>query len=140
MATINGIPIYVLSETRNYDNEVSDHPVETGFNVSDHVEQKPTVFNLRGEYTGPDAGQVDAQLRTLRRSGELVNYVGRGSIYRCAIQSYSTEVDSSIANGFRFNMTIKEIRIAQSSTVNLLSPNVRAQVREVGNAGRVQVV
>ena len=137
MASINGIPIYVISEERQYENETTDHPVEDGQDITDHVINLPIVFRIEGEYTGPDAGQIDAQLRELRK-GRFVKYVGRALMYNAVIESYSSNVDSSIANGFRFSMTLKNVRIAKTSTVSLLSPAMKAQVKEVGNAGRVQ--
>ena len=138
MASINGIPIYVISEERQYENETTDHPVEDGQDITDHVINLPIVFQIEGEYTGPDAGQIDAQLRTLRRTGQLLKYVGRASMVYAVIESYVSSVDSSIANGLRFSMTIKNIKLAKTSTVSLLAPAMKAQVKEVGNAGRVQ--
>lgn len=138
MANINGVPIYVINEERIYDNETTDHPVENGQDITDHVINKPTVFRIEGEYTGIDAGQVEAKLRTLRR-GELVRYIGRGSLTNAVFESYRSSADSKIANGFRFFITLKQISVAKPSTASLLAPAIRSQVKEVGNAGRVQV-
>lgn len=138
MASINGIPIYVISEERQYENETTDHPVEDGQDITDHVINLPIVFQIEGEYTGPDAGQVDVQLREIRKTGQLVKYVGRASMVNAVVESYVSNVDSTIANGFRFSMTIKNIKLAKTSTVSLLAPAMKAQVKEVGNAGRVQ--
>lgn len=140
MADIDGIPIYVIQESHKYDNDVSSHPVESRSDVTDHVERKPVEFSLTGEYAGPDAANVHRELIRKRYSGDLVEYKGRGKLSNAVILSFQTDRNSSIANGFTFSMTLRQVSIARSSSVNLLSPNVRAQVKEVGNAGRVQVI
>ncbi|MBU8908500.1 phage baseplate protein [Desertibacillus haloalkaliphilus] len=138
MASINGIPISVIDEDRNYDNESTDHPVEEDQDITDHVINNPITFRITGEVTGDNAAQIDAQLRELRR-GELVRYVGRAILPNAVFDSYRTTVDSRIANGFRFTLTLKQVKLARPSTVSLLSPEIRSQVKDVGNAGRVQV-
>lgn len=140
MAMLGDIPIHVITESRAYNNKIAEHPVERGADVADHVEQEGVYFDLSGQYTGPDAAQVEARLRQLRNNPEPVTYVGRGMMINAVIENLNTRGNSSIANGFEFTMTIKQVRIARPSTVSLLDPGIRAQVKEVGNSGRVQAV
>lgn len=138
MARIGDVEIYVIDESRMYNNKTTDHPVEEAQNVADHVENDPIVFRISGEYTGEDAAQVHSRLIKMRNERQPVTYIGRGRLINCVIESFTENVDSKIANGFRFTMTLKQIRIAKTSVVNLLTPNVRAQVKEVENKGRIQ--
>lgn len=140
MAMLGDIPIDVIRESRSYNNKIAEHPVERGADIADHVDQEGVYFDLSGQYTGPDAAQVEARLRQLRNNPEPLTYTGRGMMVNAIIETFNSSAHSGIANGFEFSMTIKQVRIARPSTVSLLDHSIRSQVKDVGNAGRVQAV
>ncbi|KAB8139262.1 hypothetical protein F9U64_01160 [Gracilibacillus oryzae] len=138
MARLGNVSFFILSESHNYKNTITEHPVEDGNDIADHVGSTPTTFNISGMCTGQDAPSKYAQLLELFRKKEPVTYVGRGRINTVVIESFPSDRDADIANGFNFSLTLKQVRIVKTSTVDLLAPEVRAQVKDVGNAGRVQ--
>jgi hypothetical protein len=137
MATINEMYLLVESEDPQYGVDVTDQPVETGINLTDHVRRKPIGFAISGFIVGPDAAQIRATLIKYMETGELVYFDGRNA-FKGLITDISTKHDYKVANGYSFTMSLKEIRIAQSSyTLNLPQP-VKLQVAPVVSAGRKQ--
>ena len=135
MARLGSIDFVLIEEERAYENEVTSHPVEGG-EISDHVVTQPVTYRIEGEYTGPDAGSVHSEFLKLRNSGEPVYYSGRSAMGNTVIENFTSIVDESIANGFRFSLRIKQIRIAQPSAVALLPASLKADVSEIKNVGR----
>jgi hypothetical protein len=125
----------VGNERPDFFNEVTDRPVENIGNVTDHVENKPIILNIDGHVTGTDAGEKIAKLREYYFKKEIVKYIGRNAFSNVVIESLSTEHNNRVANGFTFNITLKEIKIAISERVELLTPTIKTQVKQVGNKG-----
>lgn len=139
MARIGKIEFVLISEERTFSNEITSHPVESGAEVSDHVINQPMTYQIEGEYTGRDAPSKHAELVKLYREGKPVYYSGRAAMWNAVIESFSSTVDQNIANGFRFSMTIKHIRIAEPSAVAMLPAKLRAEVADKKNKGRKKV-
>ncbi|NGP45964.1 hypothetical protein G4V62_13780 [Bacillaceae bacterium SIJ1] len=138
MASIGGVHFNVISESRNYNNEVTSHSVEDDKTITDHVKPDPISFAIEGIVT-TDASTVHRDLLRLRASKTLLDYKGRSTIKNVIIERLKTDVDEKIANGFNFSMTIKQVRLARPSTVNLLPVSLKADTSDIGNAGRVQL-
>lgn len=114
MALINGIYVFVQDETVDYSVEISSHPVEKGIDISDHARTQPYVINLSGEIVGTDAAQKRAQVEALLTQKALITYQGRNVKYNGMIETFSTGHPNTIYGGCSFEMTIKEIRVANS--------------------------
>ena len=69
---IGSIEIEVtLDESHNYINEVTDYPVEEGFNISDNVYQKPEEITLTGMYSDtPLTTNQDQFVESMKGAGE----------------------------------------------------------------------
>lgn len=139
MARLGDVSFFIIDESHNYEKNITDHPIEDGRSVSDHAERQPTTFDVTGEVAGENAPETHLALIRQWRESEPATYVGRGKLTTAVIESLNTSRDANIAGGFYFTMTLKQVRIARTSTVDLLSPPVRAQVKDVDDAGRVQV-
>lgn len=106
----------VESESPQYSNEITSHPVESGQDVSDHIKQTPIKFNINGVVTGDDAAQKLETLKQYRNSGQLLQYVGRNLIKNVVIEDLSTQHNATVRNGFAFSIALHQIRIATSQT------------------------
>lgn len=115
MATINGMYIFVESESVDAGVEVTERPVETGIAISDHVKRNATVLTLSGEIVGSNAANILAQIKKLQREGGVCSYSGRNTFSNCLITSFSTSHPNTIWGGCEFSMTLKEIRVASTS-------------------------
>lgn len=138
MARLGDVSFFLVDEGHNYESDITDHPVEFEQNIADHVKNRPVVFDITGKVTGDDAASVHLSLTKIWRSRQPVIYVGRGRIDNVVVGSLSTTRDNTNKHGFNFTLRVKQVRRAKPSTINLLAPSVRSQVKEVSNAGRVQ--
>lgn len=134
----------VPSETHTLSNTVTDHPVESGANVSDHSRPEPimlaldcvisntpltTVQQQRAIRLGtvdftaehaleimPGRAQITyEQLEALRRTGALLSVVTTLKVYRnMVIQSLTVPRSAQTSNGLHFTIAFKEIRVVQN--------------------------
>lgn len=131
----------VTNETPTFPNEITDKPVEKGQNVADHISNQPITLTVDGVVIGADAADKLQKLRTYRNEGALLQYVGRNILGNCVIQELQTSHDSSIRDGFKFTLRLREIRLAQIQMAMIArpsSPAVATQSSGVGNKGRQQ--
>ena len=115
MALLNGIYIFVKNENVDYALDVTDHPVEKGINISDHARRQSYTISLSGEIVGEDAAKKRSQVETMLNNASLISYQGRNIKTNGIIKSFSTGHPYSIKGGCSFEMTIKEVRVANSS-------------------------
>ena len=118
---------------------VTDKPVESGQDVSDHVKQNPSIINLRGQMTEDAAGKLQV-LRKYQKEGTLLKYVGRNVYPNMVIEEIDREHDARNRLGFQFNIKLKQVRIATAKEVeiNIASPKDATKVKPVTNKGKQQ--
>ena len=114
MATINGLYVFVKDENVEQGVDSAAHAVERGLDLTDHVRRKPLQLTLTGEIVGPNAASIRSQLAELMFAGTRVTYSGRTYGGNLQIQSFKTEHPYTIKGGMSFNMTLKEVRLAES--------------------------
>lgn len=117
MALINDTYVFVESEDVTRENIASNHPVEEGIDLTDHVRQSPLVLTLTGEMVGDDYEDDITQIEQMQKDGELVEYVGVNILSSALISKFTTTHDGAIYGGCRFTAELKEIRIAASPYV-----------------------
>lgn len=117
MAYINQYYLFVDGdgETANRSVSISDHPVEEGMVITDHVQRDPLELRISGKLVGADAETVRSNLETLQKNGSYVKYIGKEIISNAVILSFDTSRDIEMDGGMSFDMTIREIRVAQSA-------------------------
>lgn len=120
MAYINQYYVFVDSdgESTNRSVSISDHPVEEGMVITDHVKREPLEIRISGKLVGADAETVKTNLETLMKSGSYVRYIGKEILSNAVILSFDTSRSIKVDGGMSFDMTIREIRVAQSAYRN----------------------
>lgn len=116
MATINNLYIFVEDESLSHNVESLSHPVEKGFVITDHVQRKAIELSVKGkivDFGGSKAFDILSQIKELQKSGSLITYMGRNNLQNLQIQNFSTTHPYTNWGGCDFNMTLKEVRIAQ---------------------------
>ena len=120
MALINGIYVFIDGDGENVTKDVerSEHPIEDGSVITDHVRRKPIELSLSGKIV--KRGEVAAsttikQIEKLKDSGTLITYVGRNALSNMQITSFQTGHPNSVWGGCTFSMTMKETEIAKPS-------------------------
>lgn len=140
MAKIDNVEFNVLSESRPHENEVTSHPVEKGVDITDHIQKQPMTYSVEG-FVGDSESPEEKHLalKYLWARGDVVKYSGRGVLPKCVVENFTSNVDESSKKGFDFSLTLREIRVANPSTVSTLPVNLKVDADDVGSAGRVQV-
>lgn len=128
----------VESETPDYSNDITDNPVESGVDVSDHVRPHPPSLSISGTITGDDAGQKVVILRQYSNTGQLLRYVGRNIFENVVIERLSTTHDVEVRHGFKFNITLKQVRIATKEEVQIPVSVAKPAVSPKKNIGKQQ--
>lgn len=139
MAMLGGVYLDVVySEKPERSVKTTDHPVESGQPLVDHVERQPYVLNLTGLITGSDAAARLKKIENLQDSGTPVTYVHRNGVSNVIIETFNTVHDSSTAGGFSFTMSLKKIRVALATPVQAMKLPTASQVKAVANKGQQQ--
>lgn len=115
MALLNGMYIFVSSESPISEIETVAHPVEKGINVTDHVRRKPKEITLEGEVVGESAKDIIEQLTTINQKGIVVTYVGAYYFKNGQIIRFDWQYTNQINGGCSFTMVLREVRFAQNS-------------------------
>ena len=134
-----------ISQVHNLEADVSDHSVEEGSDISDHVRPRPKVIQLDGQvsdvavetgYPGQSAvssvvslvkgdDPVKAAWGTLKayfEDGEIIDLTTSLATYdNIVIASFSVTRDATSGKILRFSMTLKQIRIATTATAAALA-------------------
>ena len=129
MLSINGMYIFVTGEDVGYGVSVTEHTVETGIAISDHVKRNAITLTLTGEIVGTNATTILNKLKQIHQTGVLCKYAGRTSLANCLITEFSTSHPNTIWGGCEFSMTLKEIRTASTSYTK---PEQKATTKKTG--------
>lgn len=141
-----------LSETHSMNAAVTDHPVEEGSEISDHIRRQPDSVQITGivsdtpiiwlaSIAAPSPLMNDltpvrdraelayAELQRLMNQGETVEVVTSLRIYEnMAITSLSITRDSINGNVLNATIGLREIIVAKSETVSAPEPMTPANV------------
>lgn len=117
MAYINQYYLFVDGdgESTNRSVSISEHPVEEGMVITDNVKRDPLEIHISGKIIGADAETIKTNLEALQKSGSYVRYIGKEILSNAVILSFHTSRDIELDGGMKFDMTIREIRVAQSA-------------------------
>lgn len=134
-----------VSESHADEVEITNHPVESGSTISDHIRKQPLVLELEGIITNTPVvflASVQAEspvdldfipcrdrvsrgyeeLRRIQDAGELVDVVTSLRNYsNMAIQSLGVKRDASSGNILSLSISLREVITANASTIDALS-------------------
>lgn len=136
MAMLGGVLLDVVySEKPERSVKSTDHPVESGEPIVDHVEKQPYVLNITGLITGKDAAARLKKLERLQESGTTMSYTHRNGVSNVILETFNTVHDVDTAGGFTFTIKLKKIRIALATPVEAMTLPTKSQVAAVANKG-----
>ena len=145
MFRIGNISIDSLkNETVNLSNEISSKAVEAGADITDNLKHNPIVISATCAMAGIDALDSYKALKELALDDVVVTYYGSLEPFmgNMAIESISNKRDYTYGNGFEFDITLKQILIAQIQTIQSLATVDKATSTKVEtkvkNTGRKQ--
>lgn len=126
---------------------ITDNPVESGQDVSDHVKQNPSYINIRGQMIGEDAYPNLQKLIKYKEDGELLTYTGRNVYRNMAIEDIDRIHGVKNKTGYSFDIKLKQVRIVTVKEVLIKVANpvtkkadkkTSTKVKETTNNGKQQ--
>ena len=126
---------------------VTDNQVESGQDVSDHMKKESSVIEISGIIVGDDAEGRLRQLQQYQKGAELLTYIGIEVYGNVVLQTIERSRESQVSNGFVYNITLKQIRIATAKEVEISVVNpatkkaslqTNTKVKENTNNGKQQ--
>ena len=118
MATINGIAIFVESESIKHSIDSTDHPTETGLPITSNIQKQAITLSISGKIVNNGkykASEIKLKIVKLHDKGSLITYKGRNTLKNLQIQSFDCDYSKDNWGGLDFSMELKEVRIAKSS-------------------------
>lgn len=137
----------VVEENPQYQAEITDKAVEKGQDISDHVKFQGARVHLKGSMVDDAANKLEI-LRGYLKEGTLLTYVGRNAFSNMVLISLSTDHAVDNADGFHYDISLKQVRIAVPQTFEAKAQNpetkkqdtkTSARVKANSNVGRKQV-
>jgi len=109
----------LLSEDVSRSSVITDKTVESGANVSDHIQTNPLYVSITGIMT-KQAFTSYQRLVAFHDSKSLLNYVGRNGVSSVAIETLDTKHPRTNIGGFDFSMVLKLISTTQTQQVEIV--------------------
>lgn len=105
----------VEPETVNMRNSITEHPVETGQRITDHVRSEADEITITGACVGSDAFEKLRTLRDYRTNANILIYTHRNVFAGMVIESLDTVHRKGNRLGFDFSIKLKRVRIVSAT-------------------------
>lgn len=128
----------VLSEDLAESSSTTDHALEDGEQITDHVNNDPIVLNIEG-FIRDSTDQRLLKLRNYREKGKLLSYNYRNRLETVLITSFNSKKDVKVSDGYTFTMTLKQVRLARAPNIVRVSAPVKKQLKTIESVGKKQI-
>lgn len=137
MAYLTGtrrIYLFVSEEDNPTSIKASEHSVEQGMDLTDHVRPDAETLSISGIISGRNQKDIVSLIKKWEKAGRVVSYSGRAKLSSCLIADFSPGYSKDIQDGCRFSMTLRKIRIARPAYVpaQLEQPQEAKPVADAG--------
>ncbi|EAC7513168.1 LysM domain-containing protein [Listeria monocytogenes] len=116
VATIGSVKLVNTNENESSPFTITDNPVETGANVSDHVQRETKTLEISGFLLGATAERDYATLKDYAEKGTIVTFRGRVYFKNVLISNLSKSYNT-IKNGFEITISLRDLRRASTPWV-----------------------
>lgn len=144
MITIDGMVVdAALREEHNFEADVSEHPVESGADITDHVRARPPIVSIEGIVSDTPLAESVIAART---AGETPSIETRARLFdiwsarkpitiettvsqytSMVMQSFSITEDAETGEACRFRATFKQIRLVTNKRTTVKVSGVRGR-------------
>ncbi|MBM7623644.1 phage baseplate protein [Sporohalobacter salinus] len=116
-ATLGSKSLFVTDESFDFQNKVTDKPIEGDQSISDHLENQPVQISLSIVVTENGRSEAD-ELRKLRDSKQVYDYhsVDGKTYENMAIKSLSIPKNADIKDGFSGSINLQQVQIIEQET------------------------
>lgn len=124
MALLFDVEIDVVREEQlSYRNQVTEHAIEDGEAIADHLQKLPRTLSITATIAGPDWEARYERLRELADGQTRGTYVGSTVWENVVIETFNPGHTVHVANGVRFSLTLKQVRVARVQTRAFIAPD-----------------
>ncbi|AAY53124.1 TPA_asm: LysM peptidoglycan-binding domain-containing protein [Listeria innocua] len=116
VATLGSVKLVNTNENESSPFTITDNPVETGANVSDHVQRETKTLEISGFLLGATAERDYATLKDYAEKGTIVTFRGRVYFKNVLISNLSKSYNT-IKNGFEITISLRDLRRASTPWV-----------------------
>lgn len=128
----------ITSEDLSETSKTTDHALEDGEQITDHVDNEPIILSITGIILDPN-DEKRLKLRKFRQEGKLLSYNYQSRLETVLITSFNSSRDASIKDGYTFSMTLKQVRLVKTADTIRVTVKVKKQVKEVSKIGKKKV-
>ncbi|EAF6111266.1 LysM peptidoglycan-binding domain-containing protein [Listeria monocytogenes] len=116
VATLGSVKLVNTNENESSPFTITDNPVETGANVSYHVQRETKTLEISGFLLGATAERDYATLKDYAEKGTIVTFRGRVYFKNVLISNLSKSYNT-IKNGFEITISLRDLRRASTPWV-----------------------
>lgn len=137
--SIDGFLAFVCTDESHSDGmEVTTHPVQSGFVVTDHILRKPSTLSLNvvvdGDFFGLSIDDKYTQAIEFMRLGEVVDVVTTNRLYNnMIITSIDSMTDTTSEKLLSMRIDLIEIRIVNAEVVEVPPEEKQANPKKTGS-------
>src|SRR5690554_5200225 len=135
------------SETHEQSAQISNHPVETGVDVTDHVRALPFTLNVNARLTATPMGEAEQEPDRLRKKHEeLLALVQAGTVFRMVtglkayedmvVSTYKAGRSAALGQSLDCTIALQQIRRVQAVEVEIPARILAPVVRPSGQSER----
>lgn len=129
MAMLFDVELDVITEeSPQYKNEVTEHAVEDGDEIADHVRRRPRTIQLTAIVAGSDWETRYERLCELADEREVGEYVGVTVWENVVIEGLIPSHTSKAVNGVQISITLRQVQVARVETRTFIAPDPIAPV------------
>ena len=150
-ATIGDLKIDVIIDRETtFDSEVTEHPVEDGFSIADHVVRKPIALTMNVLFTPTPVTwsellgvsqnrmmEVVNSLQEIYRKGEPVTVTTVDAIYPDMMMTHAP-LPRNVENGYCYSMQIDFVQIRRAKAKTEALPEGNTAETAEGKAGETE--
>lgn len=113
----------VTEEKPQYKNEISEHAVEDGEEIADHVRLRPRSLQITATIAGHDYETRYERLRELADSRKIGTYVGVTVWDNVVIEQFDPAHTVQVSNGVTCTFALRQVRVARVETRMFIAPD-----------------
>jgi len=124
--------------SRSGDASASDHALEDGEPITDHVKAGTKTIDVSG-FIIDKTGSKRAKLEKYRDDGKLLDFNFTSRLQNAIILKFDTTDSAEIKDGYKYTMSLRQIKVAiKAGSVKTVEPKAQQRTKKKKNAGRVQ--
>ena len=117
------------------DLKLMEHPIEDGTMITDHIVDDPKGCNIKIKIDDDDSSSLSELLNIYKKRRKLTIKIKNEVYTNMYMSSKPLSVDAEHFNSTIYNLTFKEVQIAQTTYVKMKVP----QVKNPKNASTVKI-